>query len=482
MKLILKNKKTRKLAETHEGHTALYLACKNKCSLKTVKALLVSAPDIVHYCSTEGVTPLHIASSQGNVELIQLLLKYGAPIDAQDFDGDTPLHETILSHRHEAMVTLLYAGADPEITNHPGLYTPFHLACTRDYLPNVESLFPFVSDINQSTLSGDTPLHYALLGMSQRTAHFLLDHGADPHIKNAVGHMAIDLAVNTGAACVLQRLLQVTDEEQISKDIIAEACKPHIFNFPVLETLLTSDLGPDFFYIVKSFNTEMIQDDFLPFKYLTNAPLNHYLYICGYIHKQSPEKFREFFYLFLMKGVHVNAYNTTECPPLVYVQFINYKLSPTCFLEVFKILIDNGCDVDYCSFGRRFYKDISISDAFLIALRVYPAAAPVMMPYSLYNEPGTYLLYAIENNIIDVFSLPMQGQILSLIDKDYCNDKAVSLQYTVPRLKHLCRYKIRSIFRHKTIGGTYKTSQFFDDVKQLPLPPLIQKYLIYIET
>lgn len=329
--LILKSSRCRPLAETHEGHTALYLACKNNCSLRTVTALLNSADDIANYGSTEGVTPLHIASSQGSVQLIELLLDYGAIIDVQDFDGDTPLHDAVLATQNEALVTLLYAGADPEIKNDPGCFTPFHLACCRGYYPNVESLFPFITDINQVTSSGDSPLTLALQGLNDEIVYFLLKNGADPHIKNNCGEMAIDIALSIDSSSqVFQTLLSVMDKNKLNKNIILNACKPHYFKFEILEILLTSDLGPEFFSFLEPFNKELDEVDILRPGYHTNAPLNSYLNICGYIYKMSPEKFTEFFYLFLMRGVEVNALDVNVCPPLVYAHYVN----ASCFNEV----------------------------------------------------------------------------------------------------------------------------------------------------
>jgi uncharacterized protein len=40
---------------------------------------------------TKGETPLHRAAAFGDEESIQLLLDAGAPIDAKDMSGDSPL-------------------------------------------------------------------------------------------------------------------------------------------------------------------------------------------------------------------------------------------------------------------------------------------------------------------------------------------------------------------------------------------------------
>ncbi|KAH9630530.1 hypothetical protein HF086_018446 [Spodoptera exigua] len=473
--LILKNPRCRPFAETHEGHTALYLACKNKCSLKTVTALLNSADDIANYGSTEGVTPLHIASSQGSVQLIELLIEYGAMIDVQDFDGDTPLHDAVLAMQNEALVTLLYAGADPEIKNDPGCFTPFHLACCRGYFPNVETLFPFITDINQVTSSGDSPLTLAVQGLNDDIVYFLLNNGADPHIKNKSGEMAVDIALSIGSSPeVFKVLLSVTDSSKLNRNIIFNACKPHNFNSEILEILLSSDLGPEFFSFYESYQKRIDMLDEQKTIYKTNAPLNSYLNICGYIYKKSPDKFREFFYLFLMRGVEVNACDVSVCPPLVHAHLVN----GSCFHEVFKILMEHGCNVDYNS-ASEWTSDYCFPDVFYSALNFFPTSLPILLQYSILCEPEVILQTSLSKGQLGLIPPQVQQELLQMLDSNTQGITVESLSYHVPSLKHISRIRIRDMIRNVK-GGIKSTQQFFSILDSLPIPKIMKNYIRYM--
>lgn len=329
--LILKHPDCRPLSRTHEGHTALYLACRNRCSLKTIKVMLETVRNIATYCSTEGATPLHIVSEQGRVEIIQLLINHGAIIDYQDFDGDTPLHQACLGKEPEAVKLLLSAGANPQ-TKNKQLFTPFHLACGGTSLQSVANIIHYNIDVNKRTAAGETPLMIALRGNSEYVVYFLLDNGANPNLKNNKDKLALDVAIDIGYSPVFRKLLSVTDKDVINANIVCRACKPHYYAFDILKALLTSDLGPKFFKFIEPWPEIYAEtiDEFKP-SYLTHAPLNAYFNICEHIYKRSCETFKEYFNLFLKRGVSVNALEATECPPLVYIHYCNHSV---CFHEV----------------------------------------------------------------------------------------------------------------------------------------------------
>ena len=92
-----------------EGNTALHYAiwCQNK---------------------DNGVTNLHWACYVDDVDdVCKLLYVDGYDIDAQDNEGDTPLHKACSYGNNKAVMTLMLAGANESITNDRKL-TPAQLA------------------------------------------------------------------------------------------------------------------------------------------------------------------------------------------------------------------------------------------------------------------------------------------------------------------------------------------------------------------
>ena len=58
-----------------------------------------------------GLTPLHIACIQGNVEAVKLFIEFGVDIDVKSKVGRTPLHEAMFYGNSECVRELLQSGA-----------------------------------------------------------------------------------------------------------------------------------------------------------------------------------------------------------------------------------------------------------------------------------------------------------------------------------------------------------------------------------
>ncbi|XP_004492021.1 ADP-ribosylation factor GTPase-activating protein AGD3 [Cicer arietinum] len=74
-----------------------------------------------------GSTLLHVACETADIGMVELLLQYGANINATDLRGQTPLHRCILKGRSTIARLLLSRGGDPRATDDEGR-TPIELA------------------------------------------------------------------------------------------------------------------------------------------------------------------------------------------------------------------------------------------------------------------------------------------------------------------------------------------------------------------
>lgn len=103
--------------------------------LEIVKALLAIDPQLVHARDSDGSTPLHCATWKGHPEVVALLIKSGADVNAQNKNehwGTTPLHAA--AHANQAAIAqiLIEHGADMnarDLTGQPPMHhTTFHKA------------------------------------------------------------------------------------------------------------------------------------------------------------------------------------------------------------------------------------------------------------------------------------------------------------------------------------------------------------------
>lgn len=73
-------------------------------------------------------TALHLATVNGNLKIIRILIEAGANVNAQDGDGKTPIIKAIECNHEDLVQFFLCVGADPEIADHENGNTPLHWA------------------------------------------------------------------------------------------------------------------------------------------------------------------------------------------------------------------------------------------------------------------------------------------------------------------------------------------------------------------
>lgn len=153
--------------QNHVGRTALHFAVRR--DKKNRIRLLCELGARADIADDYGNTPLHIMDYM-KPDTVEILVRHGASINAQNDSGMSPLHMACLTHRRVACVNkLLEYGAKCSIVDAFGA-TPLHYACchqTRyevsEYLSLVRVLLEHGADVNMRTkVSGKTPLHLAV--------------------------------------------------------------------------------------------------------------------------------------------------------------------------------------------------------------------------------------------------------------------------------------------------------------------------------
>jgi ankyrin repeat protein len=179
------------------------------------------ASELANQRETEtGLTPLHMAAQvasatdRDSAAITLVLLRYGARVDAEDPDGDTPLHIAARRDLAEVCTRLLAAGAHPASTNHAG-DTPIMVAARSGSGAALEVLLGHKLGRGEvNTLHARTrevPLHGAADRGSTRCVQLLLTARADRTVKDGDGNTPYDRAVIKEHAECARLLVDIVD-------------------------------------------------------------------------------------------------------------------------------------------------------------------------------------------------------------------------------------------------------------------------------
>uniref|UniRef100_A0A9J7Z1V1 Oxysterol-binding protein n=1 Tax=Cyprinus carpio carpio TaxID=630221 RepID=A0A9J7Z1V1_CYPCA len=165
--------------------------------------------------SNHGWTPLHLACYFGHKDVVEALLKAGADANLPNNVGDTPLHKAAFTGRKEVVMLLLQYDACPsvingmaqipkDITQSAEIKSMLEAAERTEERKLEEQLLEAAREGAISTLTrllnmkkppnisctdllGNTPLHCAAYRGQKQCAVKLMQHKANPNIKNKIG-------------------------------------------------------------------------------------------------------------------------------------------------------------------------------------------------------------------------------------------------------------------------------------------------------
>ncbi|KAF0683490.1 Aste57867_24466 [Aphanomyces stellatus] len=129
--------------------------------LATIKELIAEDATLINCQDWNGRTPLHGASSNGHLSVVEFLQSKESSIEQADNDGNTPLHRASMYGHLEVVEFLLLKGASIDQANKYDEETPLYIASLRGRLDIVERLIASGANVNQSEIRGITPLMVA---------------------------------------------------------------------------------------------------------------------------------------------------------------------------------------------------------------------------------------------------------------------------------------------------------------------------------
>lgn len=156
------------------------------------------------YVNTGDYTPLMIATDEGKVEAVEVIIGYSKDIDINDtgIDNETALHHACRSRQYKIAEILINAGANLEWPDDHGI-TPLICAVQEKDIKMAQLLIKNGADVNGSDLregySGQTPLMHAASYGNIDIVDLLLKNGAEINIKNKYGETALDYAIRKKA-------------------------------------------------------------------------------------------------------------------------------------------------------------------------------------------------------------------------------------------------------------------------------------------
>lgn len=216
VELAIKNGANIEAKDPLMGATALHMACYFKF-VDVVRLLLKKEAKVNAQCDT-GETALHFACEQNLLDIIRLLLSYEADMDIRTLSGTSPLHFACQNNHINAVEILLKNGANINAECSNQGKRPLHISCAAGALKVVKYLIGKKADINALTRGKFTPLAYAVIYGQRDVLKYLLDQGANTDIKDGNDRTALQLSYYQKDSFITQLLRkagahEITDEQ-----------------------------------------------------------------------------------------------------------------------------------------------------------------------------------------------------------------------------------------------------------------------------
>ncbi|CAB0037247.1 unnamed protein product [Trichogramma brassicae] len=213
------------------GNTPLHLTIRHT-SMKKSEILLVNGAN-PNLADKDGCTALHLICNTRRHDAMRRFFEIidknpqTVQIDAQNKNGDTPLHMAVRTGNNKKFEMLLNRGADPNVTNQDR-WTALHFLSRRisdDFMLHFFEITDKIRrtvQIDAQNKDGDTPLLMALQSRGTKKFEMLLERGADPNVINRDGWTALHFLSRRISDDFMLHFFEITDNIRKTVQIDAQ--------------------------------------------------------------------------------------------------------------------------------------------------------------------------------------------------------------------------------------------------------------------
>ena len=187
-----------------------------------MSVLLVSCLPLLLAAAPPSTSLVADAAMRDDAQAVRSLLKQGEDVNAAQGDGMTALHWAETNGDVNVAQMLIYAGANLEAVTRVGDYTPLHLASKSGNAAVVETLVKAGGDVGATTTAGGaTPLHFAAAVGNVEAIGVLLDHGAEIDTGEAAwGQTPLMFAATNNRVQAVEVLLQRGADSEVTTKVV----------------------------------------------------------------------------------------------------------------------------------------------------------------------------------------------------------------------------------------------------------------------
>ncbi|XP_060763183.1 death-associated protein kinase 1 [Neoarius graeffei] len=193
-----------------------------------------------------GANAIYYAARHGHVETLKFLHEKKCPLDIQDKSGETALHVAARYGNVDVVQYLCSIHANPDLTDREQ-ETPLHCAAWHGYSAVARALCQAGCDVNARNREGESPLLTASARGFRDIVECLLEHGADMDSTDKDNHIALHLAVRRCqievVKCLLSHHCYVDHQDRHGNTPLHIACKDG--NLPLVALLCAAKANLD---------------------------------------------------------------------------------------------------------------------------------------------------------------------------------------------------------------------------------------------